>query len=885
MALAAGTRLGPYEVISLLGAGGMGEVYRARDTRLGRDVAVKVLPQHLAETDVARARLDREAKAISGLNHPHICTLFDLGHDGGHDYLVMELIEGETLTARLAKGPLPAEELLRLAIQVAEALDLAHRRGIIHRDLKPGNIMLTRSGAKLMDFGLARATAPDAAPGDLASAMTMSRSLTAQGVLVGTFLYMSPEQLEGKEADARSDLWALGCVMYEMATGKRAFDGQSQASLIGAIMHTEPVSVASAAPLASPGLDRVVKSCLAKDPEERIQTAHDVKLQLRWVAEGGSQAGASAPVMVRRRHRERLPWLVAAVFALAAIGTTTMGLTRREPAPEVTRFTLDPPAGARTMNWPRISPNGRQLAYLAADTLGRTMIWLRPMGALQANPLPGTEDAGRPFWSPDSRYLAYFDGNQLKKIAVAGGPPQLICETKSAADGAWSTGDIIMFDGAAGDSLRQVSANGGVASPATVLDRKAGESQHAWPWFLPDGKHYLYLAFGSAADGNWTLKAGEIGSTEAVTLGTVDSRVEFAAPDLVLYAIEGTLMARRLDLGSWKWKSDPFPVAERVLVRNNSQANFSVSDNGVLVTMRGGSTERSELVWMDRTGKRLGREGAAGAYRDLDLSPDGTRLAYGLVDGKAGTQDLWVRDLKRGVSSRLTFGDGNEIWPTWSPDGRDIAFGSDASGAYSVRRQPADGTGVESPVYGTNQNTGPSDWSGDARTLVLTAYPQGNADLWTCNAEGGGDAREVLGTPFNESQGQLAPDGRWLAYTSMESGVPEVYVRAFPGPGGKWQISNGGGGGPQWRGDGRELFFRANRGTTLMAVTIDAGAAFQAGTPARLFEVSMTGGDPVRNRYVAAADGQRFLVNVPQDAAGLDVFNVVLNWTAEVTRK
>jgi Tol biopolymer transport system component len=885
MALAAGTRLGPYEVISLLGAGGMGEVYRARDTRLGRDVAVKVLPQHLAETDDARARLDREAKAISGLNHPHICTLFDLGHDGGHDYLVMELIEGETLTARLAKGPLPAEELLRLAIQVAEALDLAHRRGIIHRDLKPGNIMLTRSGAKLMDFGLARATAPDAAPGDLASAMTMSRSLTAQGVLVGTFLYMSPEQLEGKEADARSDLWALGCVMYEMATGKRAFDGQSQASLIGAIMHTEPVSVASAAPLASPGLDRVVKSCLAKDPEERIQTAHDVKLQLRWVAEGGSQAGASAPVMVRRRHRERLPWLVAAVFALAAIGTTTMGLTRREPAPEVTRFTLDPPAGARTMNWPRISPNGRQLAYLAADTLGRTMIWLRPMGALQANPLPGTEDAGRPFWSPDSRYLAYFDGNQLKKIAVAGGPPQLICETKSAADGAWSTGDIIMFDGAAGDSLRQVSANGGVASPATVLDRKAGESQHAWPWFLPDGKHYLYLAFGSAADGNWTLKAGEIGSTEAVTLGTVDSRVEFAAPDLVLYAIEGTLMARRLDLGSWKWKSDPFPVAERVLVRNNSQANFSVSDNGVLVTMRGGSTERSELVWMDRTGKRLGREGAAGAYRDLDLSPDGTRLAYGLVDGKAGTQDLWVRDLKRGVSSRLTFGDGNEIWPTWSPDGRDIAFGSDASGAYSVRRQPADGTGVESPVYGTNQNTGPSDWSGDARTLVLTAYPQGNADLWTCNAEGGGDAREVLGTPFNESQGQLAPDGRWLAYTSMESGVPEVYVRAFPGPGGKWQISNGGGGGPQWRGDGRELFFRANRGTTLMAVTIDAGAAFQAGTPARLFEVSMTGGDPVRNRYVAAADGQRFLVNVPQDAAGLDVFNVVLNWTAEVTRK
>ena len=885
MSLTPGTRLGPYEIVSMLGAGGMGEVYRARDTRLGRDVAVKVLPQHLADTDDARARLEREAKAISGLNHPNICTLFDIGHEGGVDYLVMELIEGETLTARLTRGALPPAELLRVAVQTAEALDAAHRRGIIHRDLKPGNIMLTRGGTKLMDFGLARAVMPDSAPGDLSSAMTISRALTTQGTLVGTFMYMSPEQLEGREADARSDLWALGCVIYEMATGGRAFDGKSQAGLIGAIMSADPPSIAQAAPLSAPGLDRVVKACLAKDPEERIQTAHDVKLQLQWVAEGGSQAGVPAPVAARRRHRERLAWIVAGALGVAAVLGVLTSPLHRDPVPEVTRFGISPPAGARTMTWPRISPDGKLLAFQAADSVGTTRLWVRPLNALVANPLPGTEDAGRPFWSPDSRYLAYFLGNQLKKVAVAGGPPQLICETRSAADGSWGARDIILFDGAAGDSLRQVSANGGVASAATTIDRTANETEHAWPCFLPDGDHFLYLAFMSGGESGRTLRLGSLGSDSHVDLGPMASRMEFAPPDLVLFTIDATLMARRLDVGKGRWRGDPFPVAERVVVRGNGQANFSVSHNGVLTAMTGGSSDRRELAWVDRTGRRLRTEGDPATYTDLALSPDGESLAYGAVDPKAGTQDLWVRDLARGVTSRLTFTDENEIMPVWSPDGRHIAFAANRNGTFGLYEKRADGTSQEDTLFAPKFHAGPTDWSRDGNLIALLAMPTGNADIWTYDVHHGQDPHGVVGSDFAEMNGMFSPDGRWLAYPSVETGRPEIYVRAFPGPGGKWQVSTGGGDEAQWRDDGQELFYRGDSGTVMMAVPISTTPTFRAGTAVRLFDATLARGDLARNRYEVTGDGQQFLLNLPLDSNQGDAFNVVLNWAVEFARQ
>ena len=882
--VAPGTRLGPYEIITPLGAGGMGEVWRARDTRLGRDVAVKVLPQHLAATADARARLEREARAISGLNHPHICTLYDIGHEGDVDFLVMELIEGETLGARLERGAMPAAELLPLAIQITEALDAAHRQGIIHRDLKPGNVMLTRTGAKLMDFGLARATTLTSAPGDLTSSLTVSRSLTAEGQLVGTFLYMAPEQLEGGEADARSDLWALGCVLYEMVTGTRAFAGKSQASLIGAIMHAEPPALGTAAPLTPPALVRVVTACLAKDPNERIQTAHDVKLQLQWVADGGSLAGVPVPVATRRRQRERLAWALVAVLGLAAAWGVTGTLTHETPPVPVTRFTLAPPPAARSMTWPRISPDGRNLAFQATDSLGAVKIWVRPLDSLVANPLPGTEGAGRPFWSPDSRYLAYFINNQLKKVAVAGGPPQLVCETQSAADGTWGRGDVILFDGAAGDSIRQVSANGGVAGVATVMDRTAGESQHAWPCFLPDGRHFLYLSAGGSYAAAWQLKLGQLGSPEVVDLGPVGSRVEFALPDLVLYTIESTLMARRLDTGSWRWRGDPFPVSERIQTTATGRSYFSVSDNGVLATMTGGLTERCELVWVDRDGRRLGREGPPGAYRDLALSPDDAGLAYGVVDPQGGNDDIWVRDLKRGVASRLTFGDANEIFPVWSPDGLRIAYSVRSRGAFEVWARSADGTGEADSVYAVDTHTGAMDWSHDGRTLIVTSFPGGNPDVSAVPLDGQGPARGIVGTRFSETGGRLSPDGRWLVYMSDESGRMEVYVRAYPGPGGRWQVSTDGGSEPQWRGDGQEIFYRGEGETSLMAVPVEAGAAFRVGTPVKLFDAVLTRNEISRNRYVATSDGQRFLLNLPLESNRIGVFDLVLNWTEALAR-
>ena len=537
------------------------------------------------------------------------------------------------------------------------------------------------------------------------------------------------------------------------------------------------------------------------------------------------------------------------------------------------------------MTWPRISPDGRLLAYQAADTLGRVMIWVRPLNALAANPLPGTEEAGRPFWSPDSRYVAYFLGNQLKKIAVAGGPPQLICETKSAADGAWGTRDIILFDGAAGDSLRQVSANGGVASVATSIDRTAGETEHAWPCFLPDGKRFLFVAFTSGGESGLELRLGTLGSPDHIRLGKVGSRPEFAPPDLVLYTLDATLMARHLNLRNGRWKGDPFPVAERVMVRANGQANFSVSQTGVLATMAGGSADRSELVWVDRTGRRLAREGAPAAYRDLALSPDGGRLAYAVVDVKAGSQDLWVRDLKRGVSSRLTFGDGNEVWPIWSPDGTRIAFGASGTGPFGVWEKLADGTGVEDSLFTPSFHAAPTDWSHNGRLMVLNTWPAGNPDLATISSDGHSGASVIVNSAFPETGGRLSPDGRWLAYVTNETGRPEVYVRAFPGPGGKWQVSTGGGSEPQWRADGRELFYRGERGTVIMAAPVETAAAFQAGTPERLFDATLTRGDQNRNRYVADAAGQRFLLNLPLDTNSMDAFNVVLNWTTEVAKK
>jgi Tol biopolymer transport system component len=884
MPLTIGAHLGPYEILAPLGAGGMGEVYRARDSRLGRDVAIKVLPEHHAASPEVRARFEREARAVSSLNHPNICSLFDVGSQDGTDYLVMEMLEGETLAHRLERGALPAAELLRIGMQISDALDKAHRAGLVHRDLKPGNVMLTKTGAKLLDFGLARAVSAPGGAGSATSLPTMTRPLTAEGSLVGTFQYMSPEQLEGKEADARSDLWALGLTLYEMATGRRAFEGASTASLIGSIMRDQPRPMSELQPLAPPALDRVVRQCLAKDPDERIQSAHDVMLQLQWVAEGGSQAGVPAPVAARRRGREALAWTVAGVAALAALTLGAVLVLRRPAAPRVTRHVIGLPREATNMGWPRLSPDGRMLAFVAADSSGTPRIWIRRLDMLEAHPLAGTEDAGRPYWSPDSKYLAYAAGDKLRKIAVEGGPSITIGDTPHGYDGTWGAKDVILFDGADADSIRGISATGGVLKPMTRLDRSKGERSHAWPSFLPDGRHFLFVT-NPNIQAQSMIKLGTLGSFEAKTLGKTDGRVEYAAPGYLVFMIEGTLMAQRFDPGSLSTRGEPFPLVENVSIGAGS-GNFTTSADGTLAYRVEQATVKSQLLWFGRDGRPLGDAGPPGAYRDLALSSDETRLAISVVDARTNKEDIWIRDLARGTTSRLTFETGDEIYPTWAPDGKRLAFASDQSGAgmYTYIRD-ASGVGATDSLPRSEGSERPRDWSRDGRTLV-TEYLVGSTswDLWAYDLAGDRKRTAVVQSAFPDRRARLSPDGRWLAYNSPESGRQEVYVIGFPGGGGKWQVSINGGQNPCWRADGQEIFYRAPD-LAIMAVPVKTSPTFEAGEPKALFRSPIVEDGYSGYRWTARADGQRFLLNVPLGNTTGAEFVVVTGWASELQKR
>ncbi len=710
MSLEAGTKLGPYEISAPIGAGGMGEVYRAKDTRLGRDVAVKVLPAHMSSSPELRQRLEREAKTISQLSHPHICMLHDVGHQNGTDYLVMEFLEGETLADRLAKGALPVEQALRIGIEIAGALDAAHRSGIVHRDLKPGNIMLTKTGVKLLDFGLAKLAAPTTPVSQatsLPTALQESQPLTSRGTILGTFQYMSPEQLEGKEADARSDIFAFGCVLYEMVTGQKAFTGKSQASLIGSIMNTEPPPISSIQPMIPPALDRVVKGCLAKEPEHRWSTAHDVMLQLQWVAEGGSAAGLPAPVAARRKSREKLAWGVAAALLLAA-GALAYGFVRRAPKPPRTR----PVRGRRSLRTssrstrPRISP-GRADPGLQRHRFGegKTQIWVRPLNALVAQPLPGTEGTTRPFWSPDSRFIGFFPGGKLKKIDVAGGPPTKICDAPTGSDGTWSPEGVILFDGTGQRSdpprlgrgrhaHRRRQAGRGAEGDA---DRLAGVSSRRPPLHLhvdqPEGGRQRLPDRLARLDGDEAVRAGaDDADLRAAGLSAVRAR-----PDARRAALrrEGDEDDRRA--GSAR-RADRDRRRRARAVLGVARRSARVPDRRVGKPPASGSTDPARSSTRSATRANTGNPASRPSGRPARVRPSSTPAS--------NKDDIWIRDLARGVNSRFTFAPGNAFAPLWSPRRRDDRLHVGSRGSARPLRE-----GRERPGRGEAAPQGARRWS------------------------------------------------------------------------------------------------------------------------------------------------------------------------------
>jgi Tol biopolymer transport system component len=877
--LAPSTRLGPYEVVSAVGAGGMGEVYSARDTRLERTVAIKLLPPHLAGDEQLRARFEREAKAVSSLNHPHICTLHDVGHETiGSDelhYLVLEMIEGESLADRLAKGPLPLEEVLRYGIEISSALDAAHKQGIVHRDLKPGNVMITKTGAKLLDFGLA-GTGEAATAGEVLSTLrTLDKPLTEHGTILGTFQYMAPEQLEGQPADARTDIFALGAMLYEMATGVRAFTGQSRTSLIAAIVSSQPPPVSSVQEMSPPALDHVIRKCLEKDREDRWQSARDVMAELRWIAEGGSRIGLPAVVLGRRRVRERLAWAAFAVALLAALGFAA-AWARRAPRPEaVVRFTVPMPEGVSAVGPPALSPDGRKLAFDAADVGGRRQIWMRPLDQLEARPLAGTEGALRPIWSPDSRFVAFMAGGKLRKVDVNGGPPQTICDAPNGADGSWSPEGVILFDGRGSDPVWRVPAAGGVAKPEVEVGPDKAAIGAGWPHFLPDGRHFLYLARLQLSEAE-SLMVKSLGANDSRELLKTSSLVHFARPGYLLYVREQTLVAQPFDTGSLQLEGEPIPLGEGLGVGDLGLASFSISDTGVLA-YRAGLSEGRQLLWFDRAGKETPALEEPGSYRDAWLSPDGKRLAFDLSKGSEGA-DIWIRDVARGVASRFTFDSANESDPVWSPDGRSLVYSMQRK-SVDLMRKDAAGTREAELLLETDEDKYASEWSRDGKYLLYVSQgKQTGFDVWALPMTGEKKPIPVATTRFSELFGTFSPDAAYVTYSSNESGRREVYVQEFPEARNKWQLSTSGGAQPFWSGDGKEIFYRTPD-AHVMSVPVKTGGGFTAGVPRALFQARFAN-VVARAHYRPTPDGQRFLVLAPLRQETIPPTTVVLNWTA-----
>jgi len=881
-----GKRIGHYEVTAKLGEGGMGEVWRATDSKLGREVALKLLPEAFTEDEERLARFEREAKVLASLNHPNIAAIHGVEESGSTRALVMELVEGPTLADRMEQGPIPVEESLSIARQIAEALEEAHSKGIVHRDLKPQNIKASMEGkVKVLDFGLAKAMDPmGAASGagsasQLAASPTLTLGATIQGVILGTAAYMSPEQAKGASVDHRADVWAFGVVLWEMLTGRRLFAGDTVPETLAGVLKSEIDIEGLPAELPSK-LVRLVRRCLERQPKNRLHSIADARIVLEEIQRGDldeAAAGAGVPAAVRPL------WQTAAAVggALALVAALAIAVARAlAPAPEpprVVRFQVPRPPELPILGPPRLSPDGRYLALDATDEAGASQIWVRPLDALGFYPLPGTEGASRPWWSPDSRHLAFMAGGKLKRVAISGGSPQTICDAPSGSDGTWGEDGTILFDGIGADPILRVSAAGGVATP--LVEPREGE-EVGWPQFLPGGERFFYVDL--LRDGSELWMANRDGTGRRKVMNA-DSRVEYAAPGYLLFVRDQTLVAQKFDVDAGELVGEPTSVTDG-LFSNRGAPQFSASRTGSL-TYRTGGTGTAEYAWFDREGRRVGSAVESGDLASFALSPDERWLAYQL--GGIGPADVWVRDLQRGVSSRFTFGESRESVPLITPDGLRVISVSTAEGrptrvvSRALDRSGAEELLWESPDAETGLNI--QSVTPDGRFLVGTLFRGGETgDLWRIPIGRPGPGEPILETPSWEWSGEVSPDGRWVAFASDESGRGEIYVVAFDGGRGRWQISTQGANEVHWSPKGDELFYTVQDGR-LFRVEVRTGASFEAGAPEPLFAAPLRPGR-FRNRFRVSADAQRFLALTPAGLEGSAPTTVVLNWVEGLPR-
>jgi eukaryotic-like serine/threonine-protein kinase len=889
MALTNGTKLGPYEIVAPLGAGGMGEVYRARDTRLERTVAIKILPAQLSLDPVRKQRFEREAKTISSLTHPHICVLHDVGHQDGMDYLVMECVEGETLAKRLEKGPLPLDQVLKFGAQVADALDKAHRSGVVHRDLKPGNIMLTPTGAKLLDFGLAKPATT--LPAGVPLTASMHSPVTEQGTIIGTFQYMSPEQIEGKELDGRSDIFSLGAVLYEMLTGQRAFQGKSQLNVASAILEKEPAPISILKPMTPPAFHHAIRRCLAKDPEERWQKARDLEWELNWIAEAGSElahpptAGAKAA-----RGADWQPLIVslcALVFGAVIASLATWNLKPTPPRP-VTRTTITLPPGERLVasSLPAMvfSPDGNRLVYNAIQD-GTRRLYLRAMDSLEGRPIPGTEGAEEPFFSPDGQWLGFSSDGKLKKVSLSGGAPLTVGDMAQNYGSSWGSQGMIALALGATSVLGQVSDAGGPSRPLTRFEQ--GEIAHRYPEFLPGGKAVLFAASNSRFD--WTDAQVAVQSIQTGErrnlIGGMQPR--YAASGHLIYGQGGNLMAVPFDPRRLAVTGAAVPVVEGVLQSTvYGVVQYSVSASGSLAYVPGGTQAAAprKLVWVSRNGAEQPIGAPERAYRSPRLSPDGRQVAVA-IEGQEKETQTWLYDLSRETLTRLTFEGNYNVNAIWTPDGKRIAFESAKEGPQNIFWQRADGSGGLERLTTSDRTHVPMSWSPDGKFLAfMESSPSTGYDIWVLRL-GDRKALPFLQTPFSESAPRFSPNGRWLAYLSNESGRYEIYVQPYPGPGRKLQVSTEGGTEPAWNPNGRELFYRS--GDRMMAVEVTTQPALSAGKPRMLFEGRYVPTPATFPNYDVSPDGERFLMLKPneEEASAATQIEIVLNWFEELKHR